>query len=194
MKKLNTLLLIPIFFLFIGCSDKSRDNNIEVVKNGVMEFNKSTTVGKAFDNYQHCTETEWREVNTPNGQNLVEFTCVDKNVEPFVQKTIATLDNDIDLNQNFLQLKSLTNIYQWQINKDGSFEISNIDSVWKWVDGKEFSVLVPINEYIQNFETIYKDLKILDTALYEQTEDPALNYSIAMSFYELFIEFYGAAK
>jgi hypothetical protein len=189
--KLKSLFLASTVVFFTGCNNSS-DSPIETVKNGVMQFNKSLTVGEAFDNYESCDSSQWNELQQPNGQLIVEFKCEITTVEPFIARTISTLE-DVDSSQRFLQLHSLTNTYQWQINKDNSFEISNIDSVWQWKDGKKFSVYVPKNEYIQNLKTVYENKATFDLNLYDQA-DPALNHAIAMSFYEIFIEFYNAAN
>ena len=70
MKKLVGALLAGSL-LFIGCSDKK----VASVKNGVLNFDKSLTVGEAFDNYKYCKDVKWESFKTDNGRNIVQVTC-----------------------------------------------------------------------------------------------------------------------
>jgi len=54
-----------------GCNS----SNIDKVKNGIMDFDKSITVSQAFDNWKSCSNSKWSEFTTDNGKNIVEFTC-----------------------------------------------------------------------------------------------------------------------
>lgn len=86
MKKLIMVVLIGM--MLIGCSK----SNINIIKNGYLEVDSSTTIGKAFDNYNHFTQTKWSEFETPNGKQIVQFDAlceIDPNrnpEEPFFQK------------------------------------------------------------------------------------------------------------
>ena len=47
---------------------------IDLVKNGILDFDKSITVGKALDNYRFFRSTAWKEFESDQGRNIVEFT------------------------------------------------------------------------------------------------------------------------
>lgn len=48
------LFLSVIVVIFSGCEDK-----IATIKNQVMDFNNSITIGKAMDNWGVCSKKEW---------------------------------------------------------------------------------------------------------------------------------------
>jgi hypothetical protein len=92
--------------IFIGCS---RDES--VVKNGTLDFDKSITVGQAFDKYKYFSSTKWKSFSTDNGKKIVEVEGVFKN--EYLQH-MAWED----------QFASVSLIVQFTINKDDTFEIS----------------------------------------------------------------------
>ena len=62
--------------LFSGCSEESASlSNIDKVKNSVINFDKSITIGQAFDNWNNCKNKQWNEFTTDNQRQIVEFTC-----------------------------------------------------------------------------------------------------------------------
>ncbi len=54
MKKV--LFAIPLALALTGCG-----SDIDLVKGGVMEFNQTTTLGKALDNWKSCESREWEK-------------------------------------------------------------------------------------------------------------------------------------
>jgi hypothetical protein len=46
---------------------------ISIVKNSTLHFNDTTTVGKAFDNYDYFSNVEWVLLKSKNGRNVVQF-------------------------------------------------------------------------------------------------------------------------
>ncbi len=71
MKKLFASVCIGSALFFSGCSDKK----VTEVKNGVLDFNKTLTIGKAFDNYKYCKDVKWKSSKTDNGKAFVQVTC-----------------------------------------------------------------------------------------------------------------------
>ncbi len=53
----------------------SYSDNIDLVKNSIMKFDKSITVGQAFDNWELCKDKKWTEFQTNNKKQIVEFIC-----------------------------------------------------------------------------------------------------------------------
>lgn len=60
--------LIPLLILQ-ACSQQ----NINVVKDGVFSFDKTTTIGKALDSSDLFYKTEWKSFENSNHRNIVEF-------------------------------------------------------------------------------------------------------------------------
>ncbi len=72
MKKIKLTILISIASLFIsGCFD----SGVNLVKDSVMEFDKTLTIGEALDNWEACEKTDWKQFETGNGKQIVEYTC-----------------------------------------------------------------------------------------------------------------------
>ncbi|WP_442765654.1 hypothetical protein [Sulfurospirillum cavolei] len=108
MKQISKVISIFITVLFlIGCS-----SNENIVKNGTLAFDKSITVGQAFDKYSYFSSTKWRSFKTDNGRQIVEVRG--------------------EFTDKFLKLKELVwgteynkavLVVQFKINKDDTFEI-----------------------------------------------------------------------
>lgn len=52
--------------------DGKTAESVQTVKDGVLELDKSTTLGKAFDGYRYFSATVWTPTNTETGQKLIE--------------------------------------------------------------------------------------------------------------------------
>lgn len=61
--------IIIALLLFTGC----KTSPVEQVKNGLLNDNKSTTIGKSFDNYQYFISPEWKYFETKQGEKIVQF-------------------------------------------------------------------------------------------------------------------------
>lgn len=117
-----------------GCSD-----NTDLVKNGVMNFNKTITVGEAFDNWKDCKHSEWSSFETDNKIPVVQFTCVKKGTREYMTKVKSFLSKKEQEKAFFLDIKSNIQEFQWTINKDNTFQINNVQVKTEWSDGKKFS-------------------------------------------------------
>ena len=114
MKKLVGALLVGSL-LFVGCSN----GKISEVKNGVLNFDKSLTVGDAFDNYKYCKSVKWESFETENGRDVVQVTC---------DYDISNKDNS-DYYRKLFKEKGIEKAeitYQFHILKDDSnkFELN----------------------------------------------------------------------
>ncbi|MFK5882302.1 MAG: hypothetical protein QM482_08795 [Sulfurospirillum sp.] len=135
MRKLKILLIGLFVSLFVaGCG-----NNTDLVKDGIMNFNKTITVGEAFDNWKDCKNREWESFETDNGTPVVQFTCEKKNAKEYLQKVKSFLSKKEQKKASYLDIKSNKQIFQWTINKDDTFQIDNVQVETVWADGKKFS-------------------------------------------------------
>lgn len=57
--------------LLTNCS--SFLSNTEYVKDAVLDIDYSLRIGDVFDNYKYFKKTEWKEFNTKQGKEVVEF-------------------------------------------------------------------------------------------------------------------------
>ena len=106
MRFYNYLVIVLSIFMITGCS-----NDVNTIKNGTLEFDKSITVGQAFDKYKYFSSTKWKSFSTDNGKKIVEVKG--------------------DFKNEYLQhmkwedkFASASLIVQFTINKDDTFEIS----------------------------------------------------------------------
>jgi hypothetical protein len=135
MKNLKLLIVGLFISLFVaGCG-----NNTDLVKDGIMNFNKTITVGEAFDNWKACKNSEWESFETDNGIPVVQFTCEKKNAKEYFQKVKSFLSKKEQAKASYLDIKSNKQIFQWTINKDDTFQIDNVQVETVWADGKKFS-------------------------------------------------------
>ncbi len=75
MKKFNkNFLSILILLVLIALGGCSRSDDIDLVKNGVLEFDQSLTVGEAFENYKYFKKVKWEAFKTENGRRVVQVT------------------------------------------------------------------------------------------------------------------------
>lgn len=128
--------------------------DISLVKNGIMKFNKTITIGEAFDNWQNCETKKWDSFETSNHTRVVEFVCEPKNVSEYFNKAKSLLANE---NKDFpeLDIKSNKEIFQWTINKDGkTFQLDNVQVVTIWKDGKK---LVSPENPIEALKSVYNN-------------------------------------
>jgi len=146
----NLKIFLSILFvsvLFIGCG-----SDIDMVKDGVMNFNKTITVGEAFDNNVNCKKGEWESFETDNGTRVVQFTCNVKGVKEFFNKTKSFFKDKDDLSH--LDIISNIKVYQFTINKDDTFQIDNVQNITKWADGKKTE---NPSDAVEALEEIYKN-------------------------------------
>lgn len=107
-KRIGILLCICSIVAFVGCSD----SDISRVKDGVLELDKSLTVGQAIGNYKYFKKAEWKALTTDNGRKIVE---VDGDID--IEKHPSINAKEIpNLKQAYLRL-------QFTINQDDTFQI-----------------------------------------------------------------------
>ena len=114
MKKI--IFIASAAFLLTGCG-----SNVDLVKDGVMEFDKSITVGDAIDNYKACKSVKWSEFTSTDKREVVEAKCTLK--DEYKSKHNISVKGPIELT------------IQFNINKDGEtfeFRYAGISA-----DGKE---------------------------------------------------------
>ena len=52
---------ISLLLLVVSSSVFAQTPAIDLVKNGIMEFDKSATIGNMLDTWSICEETDWME-------------------------------------------------------------------------------------------------------------------------------------
>ena len=165
-KKYLTVIIFFTSILLTGCG-----SNVDMVKDGVMNFNKTITVGQAFDNWNNCKSSNWEEFETDNGMKIVQFTCSSKDVKEFMNIVKGFLPENEQKEASYLDVKSDTQIFQFSINKDDTFQIDNVQNETVWNDGKKYSIS---QKPVAQIENVYKNVIMFN--LKESSEAVARQY------------------
>lgn len=78
---ISTIICIMASFVFAGCSDAE----VEFIKSQTLQFDKSTTIGKAVDGCIFLKNVSWKSEQDPQGRNIVTLSA-NINFEPFAKK------------------------------------------------------------------------------------------------------------
>jgi hypothetical protein len=150
---LGLVSVVFIAVLFNGVL--SGGGNVGLVKNGMLEFDKSLTVGEAFDNYKYFKKVNWESFTTENGREVVQVTGdldLDLHPQGAVWKEGGVSKADV--------------LFQFLINRDGdTFNIQTFGLKMKMKDGTEKTVgadEMGLTEYqlLQNLKEIYDNKPI----------------------------------
>ncbi|WP_018402896.1 hypothetical protein [Marinobacter gelidimuriae] len=185
MKIKHMIPAIAILAFISGCSSSS---DTDLIKNGVLEFNKTLTVGEAFDNWGECQQKQWKEFSSDNGQRVVQFNCVARNAAPFMQKVKSILTNESKYDH--FGLSEVTANFQWTINKDDSFQLNYVGTIWKWSDGKAKEVK---GEVGQMLNSVYNNESTFDLSSLEDTES-LVAVKTARAYADMMYVLYDSAK
>lgn len=131
--------------------------NLDLVLGGVMDFNKTTTVGRALESWESCEIPLWSEFVTKSSINVVEFSCQHK-IDPFVERIKSYVSKKM-AKEDYLKIASIKQTFQFTINMDNTFQIANSSSVLTWTDGTSYSVYW---EPISALEDAYANSKPFD--------------------------------
>ncbi len=147
---LKLLCICLLAISLTGCN-----SHIDTVRNGVLDLDKSTTVGKAFDNYSYFKKTSWSEFETKQGKIVVQFEGIldfDKLASGFDKSIHDKWIYDKYINyKNTIEQTNPSIIVQFIINKDDTF---NINYTGISINDKN----EPIGTY--NINNIYNDEKV----------------------------------
>ena len=124
MKKLVLWIMTTILMLVLsGCG------NTNIVKDGILDLDKSISVGEAFDRYKYFKNVTWDDFKADNGRDIVE-------VQGTLSQSYINEKNQIIQNK----LKNVILTVQFQINKDDTFEIYAINIEMSGENGKVVNV------------------------------------------------------
>lgn len=126
-----------ILFLFILFFSSSFSSDINIIKNGIFNFNKTLTIGQAFDNWKSCKEIDWMEYKKDNGVRTVTFICEHKNIVPYSKKVSTFYPNE---DQRIFDLISYATEFEFTINVDDTFQLGQVLRTIDWGDDK-FAVI-----------------------------------------------------
>ena len=143
----NIILLIAGIFILSGCGS----DYTSLVKDGVFNDHKQTTVGRAFDAWQQCDMgVTWETFETDSGVNLVEYNCtILETKKEFAKQTFTSwmesgnsseqIDKNLKPQCAFQENCNLTGdrylrslatplniVFQFTVNLDSSFDTTYV--------------------------------------------------------------------
>jgi len=140
MKKIQLFVMALFLVIFIiGCG------KVSTVKNGVLNFDKSITVGEAFDKYSYFSDTDWTDFETSNGREIVQVTGT------FNDKYMKQKGWTKQFSKAFL-------IVQFKVNKDNTFAISAIAVKFITLEGKTKEIDMSKRLSTYQFNLMLKEL------------------------------------
>lgn len=133
----NKIFLVCGMGFFVFLFSLMDTGNISMVRNGVLELNKSLTVGEAIDNYKYFTSTYWESGTSDNGIAFVNANGV---------VDMDTLPVAADWKKDGLTEVELC--FQFIINRDGttfelgafSMKVTNKDGQTEDRDGAQMGL------------------------------------------------------
>jgi hypothetical protein len=129
---MKKMLAVSLFILALsGCG-----SDTDKVKNGILEFNKTITVGQALDNWKSCENRSWEEFSADNGTKIVQFTC-QHTVSEYMNKAKTYVPEEVKNGALYLDVASNLQTFQFTINKDDTFQIHNVSIEMVWADGEK---------------------------------------------------------
>lgn len=148
MKYIKTLFIITITTMLISGCDKIKSftsSDVSLVKDGVLEMDKSLTVGKAIDNYKYFKKTQWKAVKTENGKRIVTVDC--------------SVDVDKQTDMKNSDIKSADMKFEFKINQDNTFEVGWCGLSFEKNDGEKHaaSETSSVNMCINSLRAIYNN-------------------------------------
>ncbi|MDP8171163.1 lipoprotein [Pasteurella skyensis] len=105
-------------------------NDIDTVKNGILELNKTLTVGEAIDNYKGCKSVKWESFKADNGTKIVQATC------PLTESVKEQLFWSDNIQSEFLQAggnqicKQMTALIDFSLQNNFKDELDEGKKFW----------------------------------------------------------------
>lgn len=91
-------------------------DNISTVKNSIVNYDKSITIGQAFDKWKQCDSTKWENLVSDNGKKIVEYTCqMDSYGKSLQKQAILELEERIASDKKYLKTSTFREVEEKRI-------------------------------------------------------------------------------
>lgn len=91
-------------------------DNISTVKNSIANYDKSITIGQAFDKWKQCDSTKWENFATDNGKKVVQYTCqMDSYGKKLQKQAILELEERIASDKKYLKTSTFKELEERRI-------------------------------------------------------------------------------
>jgi hypothetical protein len=151
----NLFFILALIILSIYACGFGGD--ISTVKNGYINFDKSITVGQAFEGYKYFGKKEWTTLKDEQGRRYVNFkTQMNQNYVNEINDRIKYRCKIVSC--KYPPVAALEWIIQFTVNHDGTFFISGSKCSWNYTSGQSGSDRLRDNDFI----LIYKNKFVPD--------------------------------
>ena len=151
MKTKYIIFLLLVIFAFAACSD-SKHRLIDIVKNGLLDVDRGTTIGMALDGYKYFDNKEWKVVTTDNGRRFVVFTA-------FYNYKLIKEESSYNYLRRNANVKGQEMTFEFKISESNQFELYSISNIYVYDDHRGESTL-PLSERSQEIiiKSIYNEM------------------------------------
>lgn len=148
MKKILVGATLVLISNLLGCDkvNSLTGGDVSLVKDGMLEMDKSLTVGKAIDNYKYFKKTDWKSITTDNGRKIVTVVAsIDTDKHPKINKEAG--------------VKSAEMKFEFKINQDKTFEVGWCGLDFEKNDGEKHTASenVNITTCLNSLKSIYNN-------------------------------------
>ncbi|TLU83196.1 MAG: hypothetical protein FDX30_09065 [Chlorobium sp.] len=132
---LNLITLLGFIALLTACNKVNTpiiDKDVSIIKDGVLKFDNTLTVGQAFDNYKYFNKVQWNSSKSENGRRIV---TVIANID--LDKANNSTDSDNTSDNHLSNIKHIQFKQEFIINVDNTFNAGWYGVIGEIKDGTE---------------------------------------------------------
>lgn len=148
---------------------------VDIVKDGVIELNETTTIGKALDNWKTCKKTNWSDYKTDSDIRVVEFSC-EFHSKPFMNKVKSSVSDEDKIKGDHLDVESIVQKFKFTINTDDTFQVDSSSLIFSWSDGKVFKRQLKL---IEELEIVYENHSKYDPDMINKVRATRADYQFS---------------
>jgi hypothetical protein len=180
MKTKPRTVLVLLSLALLGCDEAgtagagASGDPVQIVKGGVLDMDRSTTLGKAFDGYRYFSATVWTPTTDTTARKIVEAggtinfaKITEKDIAIALGRAVNMLPEQAATDQTALtqaretltgirkRFKGAQIVFQFVINLDNTFELRGAKVNLVGNDNKVGSTPLDGDQPQQNLQDIY---------------------------------------
>ena len=166
---------------------------VDGVKGAVLPFDRSMTIGQAFDGWSNCASTEWKHIQTDRGQNIVISICHMRDAQEFLSRVAtspAVSSSDMPGAIHLRGVRRAMFVLQWNINVDGTLQLGHAEQQYAWADGKYLQIPLNLDQAITQ---VYEDVVFFSLPQLTSSDELA-TLQVARAYNQIFYGHYRNAS
>ena len=121
----SSIVAVLVTVMALVSCNKIGKGDVYLVKKTHLDFDKSVTVGQAFDGYQYFGTKNWRSYKTEHSRRIVEFTGVLDLTKPESRRIVIIAEKNIGKKT----VKGASLIFRFIISKDNVCSVLSFATV-----------------------------------------------------------------